>query len=229
VQEVAREGRAVRLQSTLVDNPLQMLVPAAVELGTSILNQELLWRGPGKTPTIGLYEYLGEDAPDGGDTVFGTIRARGGEGARAGSDVRSTSSTLAVSTLVLANSVELHGPYFCLLSGGFSHYSVLNLNDNLTMIGLAVLEAGGVQRGEYGVAVHAVTSEGGVAGSVRPIFKITNPGDILRINFWFRFNVKVTDYGMWAIVVQHGDRTLAQLPIAIQQGIPGETRMLPEE
>ena len=190
---------------------------------------KLFWRGSGKTPTTGLYEYLGEDAQDGGDTVFGTLRARGGQGARAGSGVRSTSSTLAVSALVLANSVELHGLYFSLLSGGFSHYSVVNLNDNLTMIGLAVLEAGGAQEGEYGVAVHAMTSQGDVAGSFRPVFKITKAGDILRVNFWFRFNVKVTEFGMWAVVVQHEGRTLAQLPIAIQQGMPGQTRMLPEE
>ena len=97
------------------------------------------------------------------------------------------------------------------------------------MIGLVVLEAGGAQEGEYGIAIHAVTSEGMLQGSVRPVYKITKPGDILRINLWFRFNVKVMNYGMWAIVLQHEERTLAQLSIAIQQGIPGETRMLPEE
>jgi hypothetical protein len=190
---------------------------------------EVFWRGPSKTPTIALYEWLGEDAADGGDTVFGTLRARGGEGARAGSGFRSTSSTLAVSSLMLANFIELHGSYFSLLSGGFNHYSVLNLNDNLIMSGLAVVEAGGVQAGEYGLTVHAITPEGNVAGSVRPVFKITKPGDILRINFSFSINVKVTDYGMWAIVVRHGDRTLAQLPIAIQQGAPGKTPMLSEK
>ncbi len=190
---------------------------------------ELLWRGPGKTPTLGLYKYLGADAPDGGDTIFATLRACGGEGARAGSGIRSASSTLAVSSLVLANSVELHGPYFCLLSGGFSHYNVLNLNDSLAMLGLVVLEAGGVQEGEYGVAIHAVRPEGDVAESVRPVFNITRHGDILRISIWFSLNVQVAAYVMWAVVVQHEGRTLAQLPIAIQQGISRQTTMLPEE
>jgi hypothetical protein len=130
---------------------------------------------------------------------------------------------------MLANSIELHGSYFSLLSGGFNHYSVLNLNDNLTMTGLAVVEAGDVQTGEYGLTVHAVTPKGDVAGSVRPVFRIIKSGNILRINFSFSLNVRVTDYGMWAIVVRHGDRTLAQLPVAIQQGVPGATPMLSEK
>jgi hypothetical protein len=196
---------------------------------------ELFWRGPGKTPTLGRYEDLGADGPDGGDTTIADpdgkvlLRARGGEGALAGSGIRSTSSTLAASSLVLSNAVELHDGYFCILSGGFSHYNVLDLNDALTMVGLVVFEAGGVENGEYGVEIHVVTLDGNVAQSVRPVFRITKPGDILRINYWFRFNVQVTEYGMWAVVVRHGNRTLAELAIAIQQGMSRQTTMLPEE
>lgn len=142
---------------------------------------------------------------------------------------RSTSKYIEVSTLTLANAVELHGLYFSLLSGGFNHYSVLNLNDDIIMIGMLVLEAGGVQAGEYGFTIQAVTAEGDIAGSIRPVYKIVKPGDILRINTWFRFNVRVTNYGMWAIIVRHEERILTRLPIAIQQGIPGKTEMLPEE
>jgi hypothetical protein len=123
----------------------------------------------------------------------------------------------------------LHGPYFSLLSGGFSHYSVLNLNDSLPIIGLVVFEAGGIREGEYGVTIHAVRPDGNISESVRPVFKIIKQGDILRINYWFRLNVQVAEYGMWAIVVQHADRTLAQLPIALQQGMPGQTTILPEK
>ena len=196
---------------------------------------ELFWRDPGKTPTIGVYEYLGSDAPSGGDTTIADadgnvlLRARGGQGALVGSGTRSTSKILAISALVLANSVELHGPYFCLLSGGFSHYNVLNLNDSLAMIGLAVVEAGGVQQGEYRLAVYAMTPDGNIAGTCNPVFQITKPGDILRINFWFRFNVQVTVYGMWSVVVEHENRRLARLPIAIQQGISGQTKIMPSE
>jgi hypothetical protein len=190
---------------------------------------EVLWRGPGRTPTIGQYEYLGEDGESGGDTVFGALRARGGIGAVAGSGVRSASKIISVSSLILANSVELHGPYFCLLSGGFSHYSVLNLGDDLAMIGLLVLEAGGAQEGEYGLVIHAETSQGNTVGTVRPVLRITKPGDILRINLWFRLNLKVTHFGMWAVIVNHQDRVLAKLPIAVQQGVPGKTAMLSEE
>ena len=192
----------------------------------------LFWRGPGRTPTMGLYEYLGTDGPDGGGSSLGpddtgrVVRARGGLGARAGSSVRSRSEGLAVSALVLANHVEIHGAFFSLLSGGFAHYNVVNLNDPLTFIGLVVLEGAGVPEGEYGLTVEAFGPDENVETSITFVFKISKPGDILRMSLQFSMSVQVKQFGIWAIVTRHEDRELARLPVAIQQGIPGKTTAL---
>jgi hypothetical protein len=173
------------------------------------------------------------DGPDGGDTVFGPddtgrlVRARGGPGARAGSGIRSTSDRLAVSALVLANYVEIRGAFFYLNSGGFAHYNVLNLNDQLTFIGLIVLEGGGAPAGEYGLTVQVLEPGANIEKSITLVFKISKPGDILRASFHFWIPVQVKAFGMWTIVVRHEDRELARLPVAIQQGVSGETTALP--
>lgn len=192
----------------------------------------LFWRGPGRTPTIGLYEYLGTDGPDGGDSSFGpddtgrVAKARGGLGARAGSGVRSCSEGLVVSALILANHIEIQGALFSLLSGGFAHYNAVNLNDSLTFTGLVVLEGGGVPEGEYGLTVEALGPDGNIERSVTFVFKISKPGDILRVSFQFSLPVQVKQFGMWAIMARHEDRELGQLPVAIQQGVPGKTTAL---
>ena len=192
----------------------------------------LFWRAPGRTPTVGLYEYLGTDGQDGGDSSFGpddtgrVVKARGGLGARAGSGVRSRSEELAVSSLVLANHVEIQGALFSLLSGGFAHYNAVNLNDPLTFIGLVVLEGGGVPEAEYGLTVEALGPDGSIEKSITFVFKISKPGDILRVSFQFSISVQVKQFGMWAIVARHEDRELARLSVAIQQGISGKTTAL---
>jgi hypothetical protein len=194
----------------------------------------LLWRGPGRTPTVGIYEFLGTDSEDGGDTTFGpddngrVLRARGGLGARAGTGVRSYSEKLSVSALLLANHIEIQGAFFSLLSGGFAHYNVVNLNDRLTFVGLAVLEGGEAPEGEYGLAISAVGPDGESRRTVTVAIKIVKPGDILRTSFQFSISVQVNDFGMWAIVARHEGRELARLPVAIQQGLPGKTTLLPD-
>lgn len=194
---------------------------------------ELFWRGPGKTPTIGEAAYLGADGASGGDTTISRadtgevlMSARGGEGARAGSGIRSTSNKLAVSALMLADYVEIRGPFTYMCSGGFSHYNILNLNDSLRFNGLMVLECGGVPEGEYALEIQAAQPTGKIGQSTTTVFKISKPGDILRMSFHFWITVQIKELGMWAIVIRHGDRMLARLPVAIQQGVPGETTML---
>jgi hypothetical protein len=195
---------------------------------------ELFWRGPGRTPTVGQAEYLGADGPDGGDTTIARadtgevlLRAKGGVGAKAGTGIRSTSDKLAVSALVLADYVETRNGFFYVCSGGFAHYNILNLNDKLTFTGLIVLEGGGVPEGEYGLTVQALEPEGNIAQSLTLAFKISKPGDIMRMSFNFWITAHVTAYGMWMIVVRHEGRELACLPVAVQQGIKGTTA-LPE-
>jgi hypothetical protein len=194
---------------------------------------ELFRRGGGRTPTVGQTEYLGTDGADGGDTTIARadtgnvlLRAKGGTGAMVGPGIRSTSNKLAVSALVLADYVETRNGFFYVCSGGFAHYNVLNLNDWLKFNGLIVLESGGTPEGEYGLTIQVLEPEGDIAQSVTLAFKISKPGDVLRTSFTFWLSVQVKAYGMWTIVARHEGSELARLPVAVQQGIPGETTAL---
>ena len=185
----------------------------------------LFWNGAGM-PTFGASSYLGVDGNDGGDTTFGPVddgrvlRARGGEGARAGTGIRSKSDRLVVSALMLANHVELRENFGYVTGTGFAFYNVLNLNDILIFNGMLALECGGVQVGEYALTLEALDPQNNVASTVRFVFAVTEAGDLLRILFKFALQVTVNQFGMWTIVVRHEDRELARLPVVVKQGAP---------
>jgi hypothetical protein len=195
---------------------------------------ELLWRGPGRTPTVGRHEYLGMDSQGGGDTTISDaegnvlLRAKGGQAALAGSGIRSTSDRFTVSALLLANHIEVIGAYVSLLSGGFAHYNVLNLNDQLTFVGLIVFEGGGVQEGEYAFTIQVLAPDGTIANTATPVFRVVRTGDIVRIILQFSMPAQVVTFGMWMIIALHESRVLMRLPVAIQQGITGETTAFSE-
>lgn len=195
---------------------------------------ELLWRGPGRTPTVGQAEYIGEDSQGGGDTTISDaegnvlLRAKGGRPALAGSGVRSTSDKFSVSALILANAVECTGHYVSLLNGGFSHYNVLNLNDQLRFAGLVTIEGGGIPQGEYAFTIQILAPNSTAAYTSTPVFQIIKAGDINRIILHFWTLVAVSEFGMWTIAFLHNGKELARLPVAVQQGIPGRTTALSE-
>jgi hypothetical protein len=174
------------------------------------------------------------DGQGGGDTTISDtegnvlLRAKGGQAALAGSGIRSTSDRFSVSTLLLANHVEITGAYVSLLSGGFAHYNVLNLNDQLTFVGLIVFEAGGAPEGEYAFIIRAIAPDSTIAYTAIHVFRIIRTGDIIRIILQFSMSVQVKTFGMWTIVVLHEGRELMRLPVAIQQGISGKTTALSE-
>lgn len=195
---------------------------------------ELLWRGPRRTPTVGQAEYVGTDSQGGGDTIFSDadgnalVPAAGDQPALAGTGIRSTSEKFTVSTLMLANAVEMTGFYVSILNGGFAHYNVLNLNDQLRFVGLAIFEGGGVPQGEYAFTIQVRAPNSTVAYATTPVFRIVKAGDVNGIILQFWMSVPISEFGMWTIVVLHDSRELARLPVAVQQGISGKTTALSE-
>ena len=174
------------------------------------------------------------DSQGGGDTTISDaegnvlLRAKGGQAALAGSGIRSTSDRFTVSALLLANHIEIIGSYVSLLSGGFAHYSVLNLNDQLTFVGLTVFEGGGVEEGEYAFTIQVLAPDGAIANTATHVFRVVRTGDIIRIILQFSMSVQVATFGMWMIAVLHESRVLMRLSVAIQQGIPGKTTAFSE-
>jgi len=186
----------------------------------------LFWRGGDTTPTFGSFSFLGIDGNDGGDTTFGPaggeplLRAKGGKGGLVGTGKRSVSEKVTVSSLMLANHIEFREVFGYITGACFQHYNILNLGDGLSFTGIAVLEFGGAPTGEYGITVAALDPENKEVSSVRLAFNISKAGDILRIACKFSVRVTVNMFGMWTIVVRHGSKDLARLPIVVQQGVP---------
>ena len=121
---------------------------------------------------------------------------------------------------MLANYVEFREIFAYITGACFQHYNILNLGDNHSFTGIAVLEFGGTPIGEYGITVAALDPENNEVSSVKFAFDISKAGDILRIACKFSVRVTVNMFGMWTIVVRHGSKDLARLPVVVQQGIP---------
>ena len=186
----------------------------------------LFWRGGDTMPTFGSFSFLGIDGNDGGDTTFGPVgsepllRAKGGKGGLVGTGKRSVSEKVTVSSLMLANYVEFREVFGYIAGACFQHYNILNLGDGFSFTGIAVLEFGGTPTGEYGITVAVLDPENSEASSVQFAFNISKAGDILRVACKFSVTVTVNMFGMWTIVVRHGSKDLARLPVVVQQGVP---------
>ena len=168
-------------------------------------------------PTFGSFSFLGIDGNDGGDTTFGPaggeplLRAKGGKGGLVGTGKRSVSEKVIVSSLLLANYVEFREIFGYITGACFQHYNILNLGDNHSFTGIAVLEFGGTPTGEYGITVAALDPENREVSSVKFAFNVSKAGDILRIACKFSVRVTVKMFGMWTIAVRHGSKDLARL------------------
>jgi hypothetical protein len=187
----------------------------------------LFWRGGDTMPTFGSSSFLGIDGMNGGDTTFGPagtkplIRAKGGRGGLVGTGNRFVSEKVTVSSVMLASYIEFRDAFAYISGACFQFYNILNEGDTLGFSGIFVLECGGVGTGEYGVTVSVLDPQNSEVSSMNFAFNISRVGDILRIPFKFGIRVVVTAFGMWTIVVRHGERELARLPVVIQQGITG--------
>jgi hypothetical protein len=126
---------------------------------------------------------------------------------------------------MLANAVEATGALISVLNGGFAYYNVLNINDQVRFVGLAIFEGGGVPPGEYAFTVQVRVPDTTIAYTTTPVFRIVKSGDINRIILHFWMSVQVSEFGMWTIVVLHDSRELAHLPVAIQQGVSGTSAL----
>ena len=220
-----RGGRGGPNRINLSGQPGSALGAGGGGAGSIDPDSPLFWKGEG-TPTFGEFSFLGLDGNDGGDTTISSadgrvlLRARGGQGGRVGTGVRSQSDMLAVSSLILANYVEFRGNFGYITGTGFTYYDVLNLKDPLNFSGLLALECGRAPVGEYALTLQALDPESNVMANATFVFKITKVGDILRILFKFTLPVAVNLFGMWTIIARHEDRELARLPVVIKQGVP---------
>jgi hypothetical protein len=134
-------------------------------------------------------------------------------------DIRSTSDTLAVSTLMLANSLDIRNDLAFVLGGAWEWYSILNFPATVRFMVLMVLEASGVPAGEYGIRLEARDPYDAVANNVTFAVGITQPGDILRRSYSIPFEVAITSPGIWTFDALHEDRRLSRILLHIKRGV----------
>lgn len=150
----------------------------------------------------------GLDGEDGGDTVLligdSELRAAGGVGGLAGTGVRGSTRQVRVSTLTLHRYSEW-ADTATIVGAGIQWYSVLNIPTSLAASVFIVFEAGGVDDGEYTVAVEAINPLGERRGRVRFPLTVERAGALVRITRGCDINIHVDTYGLWAIVVRASD------------------------
>jgi hypothetical protein len=185
----------------------------------------LLTQGSRLLPTEGTAEFLGYDGQGGGDTTIGSaegdvlLRAAGGKGALAGTGIRSTSEILAVSTLMLANSLDIQSNLAFVLGGGWEWYPILNFPTTVRFMVLMVLEASGVPTGEYAISLEARDPYDHVANRVTFAIGVTKPGDILRRSYSIPFEVTITSPGIWVFDAAHEGRQLSRILLHIKRSV----------
>lgn len=174
------------------------------------------------------YGYIaGTDGAYGGDATIAidgvvVLAAQGGPGGLAGSGIRVTSDRLAVSTVLLASYIKLmpHG-LTTLVDAGWSSISVLDIPSPQILPVLCVIEAGGVEAGEYTVIFELCKPSGHVQTRTSVGLVVERPGDVLRVQYVFELSGTVDVLGVWQIAIRSELALLAVLDLLVkQQGEP---------
>lgn len=164
----------------------------------------------------------GVDGQAGGDTVVFAgdrelLRAAGGVGGRAGSGARSESPLLAVSCMMLTNYAEIRGGLVSAVGGGWSSFSVREFPSEMSFPLFLLIEAGGVEVGDYTLSIHILDPSGSV--TARQDFPVTveRRGDVVRIPRCCTLVATVETQGVWTVVCKASDRELARAGLVVKR------------
>lgn len=178
---------------------------------------------PPRRCTEGVGYIVGRDGAYGGDATIAiggevVLRAEGRPGGRAGSGNRVTSDRLAVSTVLIADYINPmpHG-LVTLVNGGWSSYAVSDLPAPVTLPVLCVIEAGGVEAGEYTIIVELCAPGGAVPMRFSVGLVVERTGDVLRIIYVFELTANVDKFGLWQVQIRSDTATLAVLDVMIKR------------
>ena len=127
-----------------------------------------------------------------------------GEGGLAGTGVRRRTEALRVSSVMLPRYTEWSDTA-TIVGGGIVWYSVLNLPTSLAVTVFTVFEAGGIEAGDYTVAIEACNPAGERRGHVRFPVTVEQPGEAVRISRGCDLTVDVDSFGLWEIRICASD------------------------
>ncbi|WP_133160853.1 hypothetical protein [Mycobacterium ahvazicum] len=171
--------------------------------------------------TRGKAHIAGVDGADGGDTIFesGEIRlvAPGGKGGLAGSGERKVSDKLLVSALMPANYVAVDHGLAHVINGAWSYYDVVLIPTPMSLALICVIEAGGVDVGEYTIAFEVHSPSGQKRTRLSLALSIDEQGDLNRIPCHCALSFEVDELGMWRVTALSDVKRLAAIDVLIKQ------------
>ena len=91
------------------------------------------------------------------------------------------------------------------VGGGIVWYTVLGLPARLAVTAFMIFEAGGVDQGEYTVAVEVHNPAGERRGRVRFPLTVEQVGEVVRISRGCDVPVDIDSFGAWTVRVRASD------------------------
>lgn len=171
----------------------------------------------------GLGYSSGVDGQDGQASSFGDaggqvfLEAHGGRGALAGDGPRLRSDALRLSMLTLANSIEIRDGLVFLLGAGWQSLSILNLGTTARLPIILLLEAGGVDPGDYTVRLSVEDPAAETAATVSFPVTVEVAGDALRIPRFVEIDLALTSFGVWRLTAHSDVGPLGSLDLMVKR------------
>jgi hypothetical protein len=173
--------------------------------------------------TEGRAYIAGQDGADSGDAVFTSgdfeLTASGGKGGLAGSGNRKLTEKLRVSSLMLANYAAVDRGLIHIINGAWQNISVILIPSRIPLPVFAVIEAGGVDPGEYTVAFEARNPSGEVRATASFALVVEEQGDLVRVPCAFGLEVEVDELGLWRVTARSDMGQLGAIEVMIKQPV----------
>jgi hypothetical protein len=217
--DAATGGKGGDVTINLEGQPGQL--PGAGGGGGGALDYQGPWLPHTGNGTAGHGYIAGYDGGKGGDTVITIgdreLRAAGGQPGRAGTGLRKQSDNIRVSALMPANHLAIDNDLVHMLYGGWRHYDLLFTPVGVIVPLLVVIEAGGVDAGEYTIELDVHSPDGELRATASLALAIDQPADLVRVPFGHTFQIHADQLGLWRFSVRTETTTLAVMDLMIKQ------------
>jgi hypothetical protein len=178
------------------------------------------------SPVVGAGHIIGFDGGDGGTTAIVSqdgeviVAAGGGGGGFVGTGQRSKSEALAVSAIVLANAVEVRDGLAYMLRGGWQNVTCTQFPQDVRLVALVIIEAGGVPQGEYAVHMTASDTTGIRLGRTTFALTIEQVGQVLRLPWYVPLQCTLAGPGVYELEVSSDSASLSTIRLVVQVELP---------
>jgi len=177
-------------------------------------------------PDEGAGHSHGFDGQPGGPSAIvsqdGEVRvaAGGGGGAFAGTGLRSTTTSLSISTLMFVNSADMRDGLCFVLGGAWQSLAVAEFPAQVQLCALGVFEAGGADEGEYTVRLELFDPSGQSLSMATFPLTVTVPGAVVRVPKVAVLGCDLASPGRYSLVASTESEELGSTELVVRQTEP---------